>query len=204
MLGAMNSSHIARTAAIAAVALALSPAAAQAAGKTETLRFFSTDMVYTFTEADGTVHEGLPETEPQAGDVIDIYAVDYAGNHRRHSKRPVATDHTRCTFGTAEEPECVTHAAIGSSLLIVEGFPGTIVGGTGRYYGATGRVIKNKEVKGGSDVVVRVNLRGKARSSARAATPVSAPAPAVAEPAWERALRVRGEAMNAAMNEAYR
>jgi hypothetical protein len=182
----MNNSLIARTAAVAAVALALSPAAAQAAGKTETLRFFSKETAFTFTSADGTVHQGPPETEPKAGDAIDIYAVDYAGNHRRHSKRPVATDHTRCTFGTnPAEPECVTHAAIGSSLLIVEGFPGTIVGGTGRYFGATGRVIKNKEVEGGSDVVVRVHLRGSKAS--RSAT---------AEKPWERALRLRGEAMN--------
>lgn len=53
-----------------------------------------------------------------------------------------------------------------------------------RYQGASGRLIEDKEVNGGSDVVVRIRLRGSARS-ARAA-----------EPAWDRALRIRGEAMN--------
>ena len=33
-----------------------------------------------------------------------------------------------------------------------------IIGGTGRYQGATGKVILNKEVEGGSDFVVRVKL----------------------------------------------
>jgi hypothetical protein len=198
MLGAMNNSLLTRTAAVAAVALALFPAAAEAARKTETLRFFSKETAVKFTKADGTVLNGLPDTEPQAGDLFELWAVDYVGDHRKHAKRWFGSDHTRCEFQESGQPECRTYAAFGGSMLIVEGFPGTIVGGTGRYYGATGRVIKNKEVKGGSDVVVRVNLRGKARSSARAATHVSAPAPAVAEPAWERALRLRGKAMNRA------
>jgi hypothetical protein len=184
MLGAMNTS-LTRTAAVAAVALALFPAAAEAARKTETLRFFSKEVAMTFTTADGTVHQGPPQSEPQPGNVIDVYAVDYVGNHRSHAKRWSASDHTRCTFQQTGEPECRGYAAIGGSLLIFEGFPGTIVGGTGRYQGATGRIIKNKAVKGGSDIVVRVHLR--ARKASRSAT---------AEPAWERALRLRGEAMN--------
>ena len=191
----MNTSLITRTAAVAAVALALSPAAAQAARKTETLSFFSKQVAMTFTTADGTVQQGPPKTEPQPGDMIEISAVDYLGNRRQHAKRWFATDHTRCTIQETGEPECRTHMAIGGSLLIAEGFPGTIVGGTGRYHGATGRVIKNKEVKGGSDVAVRIHLPGRARASALAATTASALAPA--EPAWERALRIRGEAMNA-------
>jgi hypothetical protein len=199
MLARMNNSLITRTAAIAVVALALSPAAAQAAGKTETLRFYSKEVAMTFTTADGTVQQGVPQGEPQAGDVLDIYAVDYKGNHRRHAKRWSMSDHTRCSFGTTGEPECVTHLAIGGSLLIAEGFPGTIVGGTGRYQGATGRVVGNEEVKGGSDIVVRVNLRGRAGASSGTATPVSTPAPMPAEPPWERALRLRGEAMNEAL-----
>ena len=32
----------------------------------------------------------------------------------------------------------------------------TLVGGSNRYLGATGRVLSNKEVEGGSDVVARV------------------------------------------------
>jgi hypothetical protein len=33
-----------------------------------------------------------------------------------------------------------------------------VIGGTGRYQGATGKVISNQEVEGGSDFVVRVKL----------------------------------------------
>ena len=184
----MTNSLRTRAVALSVVALALSPAAAEAAGKTETLRFFSKQVAMTFTTADGKVQQGPPESEPQAGDAIDIYAVDYVGNHRSHEKRWSMSDHTRCTIGTTGEPDCVTHLAIGGELLIAEGYPGTIVGGTGRYQGATGRVIQNKEVKGGADIVVRVHLRGRAQ---RAST-------ASAEPPWERALRLRGEAMNRA------
>jgi hypothetical protein len=191
----MNNSLRTRAVALSVVALALSPGAAEAARKTETLRIFSKEVALTFTTADGTVHRELPQREPQAGEAIDIYAVDYVGNHRRHEKRWSMSDHTRCTFGAGDEPDCVTHLAIDGSLVIAEGFPGTVVGGTGRYSGATGRVISNKEVKGGSDVVVRIHLRDRARR-ASAASAVAAASTAPAEPAWERALRVRGEAMN--------
>ena len=34
-----------------------------------------------------------------------------------------------------------------------------IIGGGGRYLGATGRTVKNEEVAGGSDAVVKVRLR---------------------------------------------
>jgi hypothetical protein len=188
MLAPMTNSLRMRAVSLSVVALALSPVAAEAAGKTETLRVFSKEVAVTFTTADGRVHTELPQSEPQAGDVLDIYAVDYQGTHRRHAKRWSMSDHTRCAFVETGEPECVTHVAIGGSLLIIEGFPGTIVGGTGRYRGATGRVISNKSVEGGSDVVVRVHLRGRGR-----------PSNAAAEPAWERALRLRGEAMNRAL-----
>jgi hypothetical protein len=41
-------------------------------------------------------------------------------------------------------------------MLIFAGDPGTVVGGTGRYLHATGRVISSKEVKGGDDVVAKI------------------------------------------------
>jgi hypothetical protein len=197
MLPAMTNSLRTRTVALSVVALALSPAAAEAAGKTETLRVFSKDVAMTFTTADGTVHPGPPRSEPQPGDAIDVYAVDYEGTHRRHAKRWSMSDHTRCTFGTGA-PKCVTHLAIGGSLLIFEGegSPETLIAGTGRYRGATGRVISLKDVKGGADVVVQIRLRGRAGASSPAPP---APPPLRAEPAWERALRIRGEAMNRAL-----
>jgi hypothetical protein len=69
----------------------------------------------------------------------------------------------RCEFSTGE-PDCESQVAIGGSLLIFSGYPGTVTNGTGRYQGATGHVIANKPVKGGSDVVARVRTLLPARS----------------------------------------
>ncbi len=60
-------------------------------------------------------------------------------------------------FGTGE-PNCESQVAIGGSLLIFGGNPGTLIDGTGRYQGATGRVISSREVRGGSDIVARIHL----------------------------------------------
>jgi hypothetical protein len=46
-------------------------------------------------------------------------------------------------------------------MLVFEGNPGTLVLGTGRYLGATGRVLSNTTVGNGndSDIVARITLR---------------------------------------------
>jgi hypothetical protein len=67
--------------------------------------------------------------------------------------------HLRCSFSATPEPDCVSHTAIGGSLLVVRGNPGTVVNGTGRYHGATGRVLSNPHVTGGNDIVARIRLR---------------------------------------------
>ena len=58
-------------------------------------------------------------------------------------------------------PTCESHVAIGGSLLVFTGDPGTLTNGTGIYEGATGRVISSKEVAGqddASDIVARIHL----------------------------------------------
>jgi hypothetical protein len=142
-------------------ALVLWPGAGQAAGKTETLRFFDKPVSMTLTSADGTVVRHAPFPEPKAGDVLDVYALDYAGNHPKHEARASASEHLRCTFGDAGPPDCESHVAIGGSLLIFRG--DKLVAGTGRYQHATGRVLSNKTVdekSNSSDIVVRINLGG--------------------------------------------
>ena len=171
-------------------ALAFWPGAGQAARKTETLRFFSKDVSQTVTTADGSVIRKSPYPEPKQGDILEINSLDYVGNHRKHAKRWSASHHLRCVFSTGE-PDCLTHVAVGGSLLIFSGYPGTLVNGTGRYQGATGRVLSNDEAPGGSDVVARIHLR-VGRHEATVHTSQTEPA----EPAWMRALRIRGEAMN--------
>jgi hypothetical protein len=153
--------------ALIAAAVTLIPAAS-ASAKTETIRVFSKVDKLVLTHADGTV-VGTPTGPPVAGDRLDIYGTDYAGHRSRHSKQPVGSEHTVCTFTDAPEPDCLSHVAMGGSLLVVTGNPGTIVGGAGRYFGATGRVISNETAgdSNDSDIVAKVKVRpGRARAGA--------------------------------------
>jgi hypothetical protein len=147
--------------AAALCAVALWPGAGQAAGTTQTLRVFEKPVSMTLTSADGTVLRHGPFPEAKAGDVLDVYALDYVGNHRKHEKRASMSSHLRCTFGEAGPPTCESHVAIGGALLVFKG--NKLVAGTGRYQHATGRVLSNKTVdekSNTSDIVVRINLGG--------------------------------------------
>jgi hypothetical protein len=157
----MNNHNIrAAVAAVAIAAVAVVPAVADAgAGKTETLRFFDKPDAITVTHPDGTVSKREPFPEPVAGDVLDVYSSEYAGNHKRHAAKPSGSAHVRCVFTGAGEPDCESHVALGGSLLIFRGYPGTLVAGAGRYLGATGRVVVSKEVPGGSDIVAKIRRR---------------------------------------------
>jgi hypothetical protein len=153
--------HPFRTAAVAAALVLVPAASAQAAGKTETLRFFSKVDQVTLTHADGTVVTD-PSVQPVAGDRLDVYASDFAGNHKQHAKKATGSEHVLCQFTAASpEPDCTSHVALGGSLLVFHGNPATVIGGAGRYLGATGRVISNKTIgdSNDSDVVVRITLR---------------------------------------------
>jgi hypothetical protein len=144
---------------VAAAAAALTmPGLGNAAGRTQTLRFFDKPRSITLTHPDGTV-VSRPTAPPQPGDVLDVYSLDFRGTHRHHEKRWTGSAHLRCVFGTGE-PACESHVAIGGSMLIFKGNPGTVTGGTGIYRGATGRVVSATEVgDDASDVVARVRLR---------------------------------------------
>ena len=150
--------HPFRTAIVAAV-LTLVPAAS-ASAKTETLRFFSKVDKVTLTHADGTVVTD-PSAQPVAGDRLDVFASDFAGDHKRHAKKSTASEHVVCMFGPAPEPDCTSHVAIGGSMLIFQGFPGTVIGGAGKYLNATGKVISNKTVgdSNDSDIVAKITVR---------------------------------------------
>jgi hypothetical protein len=147
--------HPIRTILITA-ALTLVPAAS-ASAKTETLRFFSKVDKVTLTHADGTVSQG----PPVAGDRLDVFASDFAGNHKRHAKKATGSEHVVCMFSSAPEPDCISHVAIGGSMLIFQGNPGTVIGGAGEYLNATGKVISNKTVgdSNDSDIVAKINVR---------------------------------------------
>jgi hypothetical protein len=149
-------------AALSASAVMLLPGAGQAASRTQTLRFFDKPVSMKLTHADGTVVANPQSVQPQPGDTLDVDSLGYRGNHSHHTKRFTASTHLRCTFG-AGAPTCESHVAIGNSMLIFTGDPGTLSNGTGIYQGATGRVVSNKSVRGtanASDIVVKIQLRG--------------------------------------------
>ncbi|MBE2317706.1 hypothetical protein DVA67_017120 [Solirubrobacter sp. CPCC 204708] len=154
-------------AAAAGAALVASPGGA-ATGKTETLRLFEKTRSIQLTKADGRVLDQLPIAEPQPGDVLDAVFDLHPGDHAKHGKTRLGSDHLRCEFVAGGPPKCVSHATIGRSMLVVEGTPPRITLGTGRYAGATGRVISAKEVKQAPpselahndiDVVAKVTLK---------------------------------------------
>jgi hypothetical protein len=142
-----------------ACAFALMPGTGDAASRTKTLRFYSKPVALTVTTASGKVISKPPYPDMKPGDVLDVYAVDFKGDHLHHAAKWSMSEHLHCVFGKGQ-PDCVSHVADGGSLMIFAGSPGTLVAGTGRYEGATGRVLKNEEVEdNASDVVVRITLR---------------------------------------------
>jgi hypothetical protein len=152
---------VAPLAALSAGALLLLPGAGYATSRTQTLRFFDKPVSMKLTHADGTVVANPQSVQPQPGDTLDIDSLDYRGNHSHHAKRFTGSTHLRCTFG-AGAPTCESHVAIGNSMLIFAGDPGTVTNGTGTYQGATGRVISSKSVPGhanASDIVAKIHLR---------------------------------------------
>jgi hypothetical protein len=156
------STNVFRTAllvACAAVCFVLVWAPAQAAGgKTVTLRYFVKEVSTTLTKADGTVVRP-PFAQPGAGDTLQINSVDYKGNHRRHARRWTASQVQRCVFVAQGDAKCQITVAIRGSLLFFDGMPSTVVNGTGRFQGASGRVLSFRDVKGGGDVTARIRLR---------------------------------------------
>jgi len=150
-----SSALIVGAAAVGAIAL-WSPAG-QAASKTETLRYHVKDVSTKLIHADGSVVRGrIPE--PKSGDTIEINALDYKGDSAKHAAKWTASQTHRCVFADGP-PDCTITVAIGGSLLTFHGTPGTLVNGTGRYQGATGRILSVKEFDGGVDVVARVKRR---------------------------------------------
>jgi hypothetical protein len=147
----------------AACAVALAPGSGQAASRTQTLRFFDKPVSIKLTQADGTVVDRAPFPEAKPGDTLDVNSLGYRGDHTRHAKRFTASTHLRCVFPAAGgPPTCESHVAIGNSMLVFTGDPGTLTNGTGIYQGATGRVISSKDVPrqdNASDVVVRITVR---------------------------------------------
>jgi hypothetical protein len=161
-LAAMGVCALAATTAPALAGGTASPAHQQA-GKTVTMRFYSVIASLVYRNADGTIAAHPPQ-KPEAGGQLEILENAYNGTHTSHSKKIVATTHTVCVFASAKpEPTCDGQSAVGGNQLLLFHTPAgsgtTVVGGTGRYLGATGKA-KATEIgnHNNSDVVVTVQL----------------------------------------------
>ena len=145
-----------KTTLIAALAaLALAAPSALAHGETQTLRVFSKQVKFTYTNADGTVTHAPPAAPPQTGDSFEIDSLDYRGTHKKHSKKPIGADYLQCVFQPTGEPDCHGYTALGRSLLRFHGMD--LIGAIGRFKDA--EIISNKEVKGGNDFIVELTRR---------------------------------------------
>jgi hypothetical protein len=132
----------------AAVAIPALSGAHTTGATTQVMKFYDKPATLTLTDTNGHVTSRPPYPQAKAGDVLDVYSLDYVGNHVHHASRWSASDHLRCTFGHGA-PVCESNLAIGDSLLAFNG--NKLVGATGRYQGATGRVLSIKEVPNSQD-----------------------------------------------------
>jgi hypothetical protein len=141
----------------AAAAIPALGAAHTTSATAQTITFYDKPVTITLTDASGHVTSRPPYPQTEAGDVLDVYSLDYVGNHIHHATQWSMTSHLRCTFGHGA-PVCESNVASGNSLLVFNG--NKLVGATGHYQGATGRVLSNKPVSGSgndSDIVVQIN-----------------------------------------------
>jgi hypothetical protein len=135
----------------------------RAASKTITLRYYVETVGFVYRRADGTVLPQPPATAA-VGDQLEITELGYKGTHKSHAKKWSASSYTVCHFKSAKGgPTCEGVVAIGSQLMIFHTDPAgdpELIGGTGRFTGATGGV-KSTEIPdtNNSDVVITVNLK---------------------------------------------
>lgn len=149
------------TAVFAVAAFAAAPAGA---ARKAQLKFFSHNTSVSMTDPSGKPVSGR---DPAAGDTFALTDVNYVGNHKRHAKRYVSTDHLVCLLNGPTTAVCDGQFTIGPSMLLVENvtldfsqsrLTVPIAGGTGKYLGAKGTIVTT-EVSGSDDSDVVVTLR---------------------------------------------
>jgi len=135
-----------------------------AAGKTLTLRYYVETAGFVYRRADGTAAQ-QPPAAPAPGDHLEITELGYKGTHKNHAKKWSASSYTVCHFKSAKAaPTCEGTLALGGNQLLIfrteSGSDPVVVGGTGRYAGATGGV-EMTEIPdtNNSDVVVTLILK---------------------------------------------
>jgi hypothetical protein len=120
--------------------------AASAAPSSQTLHFLEKGTSATLETAAGKPITGNPSGPPMPGQKLELTGNLYKGSHAKHSKNPVGTDHTLCTFTKTLDTVCDAEAALGGSMIVITSkggdgdFDSPVTGGTGRYLGVVGNV----------------------------------------------------------------
>jgi hypothetical protein len=156
-------------AATAALTVAAAPAGA---ASTKTFRLFSKEVSSKLYDASGTLVAD-PNAAPTAGGYFVVTDDDYRGNHKKHSRKPIATDHLVCTFAVdaagAIQSVCDGQIALPGGMVFFDKEPvafteTTVIpidGGTGKYAKAKGGSITSTFLGGDSsdsDLVVKVKF----------------------------------------------
>jgi hypothetical protein len=152
---------------VLAGSLILTGATATAASA-KTIHLFSKNISNEFLDPSGN-----PFTDPNAEPPVGSYFIgidnDFKGNHKTHSKKPVATDHIVCTVlvPATATVRCDAQIAFGRGMIIADHQTVSfatetqvfkITAGTGKYRKAKGGTITSTslgENSDDSDLVVR-------------------------------------------------
>ncbi len=140
-----------RTAAVLAVACGtlIAASAGSASARTITVHFFTKQVYSNFTGPNGQTLP--PNAPPTIGDRLAFANDNYAGNHKHHSKRPVASEHIDCVVNSPITAICDASLALGGAMLFsdnwtlntaMQGPPPVVklTGGTNQYRHARGTV----------------------------------------------------------------
>lgn len=103
---------------LATCCLLLAASAAPASARTITLHFFTKQVYSNFTGPNGQALP--PNAPPTLGDRFAFANNDYAGNHKRHSARPVASEHIDCVVNSPTTAICDASLALGGAMLFAD------------------------------------------------------------------------------------
>jgi hypothetical protein len=149
-----------------AVATTATAASAATAAAVKTIHYLEVPTSVTYIPLGGKPVRNPANVQPRSGDKIELTGNLFSGSHVSHSKNPVGTDHTLCTFTKKLTTVCEAQAALGGSMVIVTSnggdgdgdFDSVVTNGTGRFLGVTGKVHTHPLANGDADLTLRLRV----------------------------------------------